>query len=116
MSVSDWRDLRDMPLHEGEPVFGEPWQAQIFALTVQLNERGVLLWSDWASLLGAEIAANESAPYWICWHAALEKFLAGADILSRPVIEQRTRAWHAAAARTPHGEPINLSNEEKEPS
>jgi len=28
------------------PVFEEPWHAQVFAITVALNEAGVFQWTD----------------------------------------------------------------------
>lgn len=37
-------------------VFEAPWQAQIFALVVQLNERGVFRWPEWSATLGEVIA------------------------------------------------------------
>ena len=32
-----------------DPVFAEPWHAQLVALTVQLNEDGHFSWPDWAA-------------------------------------------------------------------
>ncbi len=32
-----------------EPVFAEPWHAQVFAVTVALNEAGRFAWSEWAA-------------------------------------------------------------------
>ena len=37
-------------------VFEQPWQAQIFALVVQLNERGVFSWPEWSATLGEVLA------------------------------------------------------------
>lgn len=37
-------------------VFDAPWQAQIFALVVQLNERGVFSWPEWSATLGEALA------------------------------------------------------------
>ena len=31
--------------------FHEPWHAQIFALTVHLNEQGHFDWKDWSKVL-----------------------------------------------------------------
>ena len=37
------------------PVFEEPWHAQVFAITVALNEAGVFQWTDWANRFGATL-------------------------------------------------------------
>ncbi|MEP0249779.1 MAG: nitrile hydratase accessory protein, partial [Roseobacter sp.] len=38
-----------------EPVFTQPWHAQLFALTVHLNESGWMGWPDWADAFGATL-------------------------------------------------------------
>ena len=40
-----------------DPVFEDPWHAQLFALTVHLNETGCFDWPDWAKRFGATLAA-----------------------------------------------------------
>lgn len=40
------------------PPFDEPWQTQVFAIAVALNQRGQFIWSEWARALGAKIAAG----------------------------------------------------------
>ena len=37
------------------PVFDEPWQAEAFAMTVALHERGLFSWAEWAAALSAEV-------------------------------------------------------------
>lgn len=37
------------------PIFAEPWQAQAFALVVELQNKGVFTADEWAQALGAEI-------------------------------------------------------------
>jgi nitrile hydratase accessory protein len=39
-----------------ERVFREPWEAQAFALTVALHERGAFTWPEWSAALAEEIA------------------------------------------------------------
>ncbi len=58
------------------PVFAEPWQAQAFAITLQLHENGAFAWPDWAARLAARIAAHPQEDYWESWLAALEAMLA----------------------------------------
>ncbi len=38
-----------------EPAFAEPWHAQVFAMTVHLNARGLLPWPEWAAAFGATL-------------------------------------------------------------
>ena len=87
--------------------FDEPWQAQAFALAVTLQDRGVISEAEWSQALGAEIAAAPDAPYYDCWLAALERLVGP---LSDPgTLERYRHAWAHAAARTPHGTPIELT-------
>ncbi len=67
-----------IPLDGGEPVFREPWEAQAFAMTVRLYERGLFIWTEWAQALGAEIAGAGDRPsdYYRLWLSALEKLVA----------------------------------------
>jgi nitrile hydratase accessory protein len=86
--------------------FDEPWQAQAFALAVTLQDRGVISEAEWSEALGAEIAAAPDAPYYECWLAALERLVAS---LTAADLQRFRHAWAHAAARTPHGMPIELT-------
>lgn len=63
-----------------EPVFTEPWQAQAFAITVHLIDRGVFSAEEWSEALGdqrrqAGIEADGGDEYYRSWLNALEKLL-----------------------------------------
>src|SRR2546429_1991681 len=65
------------------PVFREPWEAQAFAMTLALHERGLFTWPEWAAALAAEISAAQTSgdpdlgdTYYRHWLAALEKLVA----------------------------------------
>lgn len=94
------------------PPFEEPWQAQVFAMAVMLNERGLFDWSEWASALGAEIAAGPqeagNETYFWNWLRALEKLLIAKGVAGGQELADLAQAWRAAAAATPHGRPIVL--------
>ena len=94
-----------------EPVFGEPWEAQAFALAVALHERGVFTWSEWSAALAAEIAGG-GATYYQHWLAALEKLVVAKGIADPAALARHHRAWERAAHRTPHGSPIRLERED----
>ncbi|MDD9909468.1 MAG: nitrile hydratase accessory protein [Ahrensia sp.] len=103
-----WRNLDGIPLDEHDPVFEEPWQAQAFAMTVALFEAGHFTWEQWAQALGNAITADPDATYWTSWQVALETMVARCGLTDATLIETRTQQWHEAAARTPHGEAIEL--------
>jgi nitrile hydratase accessory protein len=98
-----------------EPVFSEPWQAEAFALTVALHERGLFTWGEWADALSAEVkrpdAATDGHDYYDHWLRALEKLLAGKGIASSANVDALSAAWERAAHATPHGKPILLDND-----
>ena len=97
-----------MVLVDDEPVFNEPWEAHAFAMTLSLHQKGVFSWGEWADALSKQIHSGTDRPYYRHWLAALENLLASKSIASPDTVAAREQAWHAAAARTPHGEPIVL--------
>jgi hypothetical protein len=40
--------LAGLPQDESGPVFSAPWEAQAFAMTLALYERGIFTWPEWA--------------------------------------------------------------------
>ena len=94
--------------------FAAPWEAQVFALVVSLQEAGLFTWSDWAQALGRTIrpveGAEEAADYGQ-WLETLERLLAERGVTAGPDIETRKAAWMRAAHATPHGQPILLEND-----
>lgn len=92
-------------------MFSEPWQAQAFAMTVALHEAGALSWVEWADALSAQLDTDpndDGTRYWNHWLAALETLMSAKGVTSPAALAEREAAWHAAAARTPHGEAIEL--------
>jgi nitrile hydratase accessory protein len=74
---------------DGEPPFGNPWQARAFAMAVALNEAGHLDWREWTKMLGEELTRSDSAgtlsqgdDYYRCWVSALER--ASTNMRTRP--------------------------------
>ncbi|KRB22782.1 MULTISPECIES: nitrile hydratase accessory protein [Mesorhizobium] len=105
----------DLPVGLDAPVFAEPWQAEAFAMTVALHDKGLFSWGEWAQALSAEVkkpgAATDGHDYYEHWLAALERLLASKGLAARSDVDAMARAWERAAHATPHGRPILLEND-----
>jgi len=97
---------------EAEHPFAEPWQAQVFAMAVMLNEKGVFTWSEWAEVFSAELAAagseDGSENYYLHWMTALERIVSDKGLTGLDELTGRKQEWDVAARATPHGQPITL--------
>ena len=98
-----------------EPAFEAPWHAQVFALTVHLNEAGHFAWGDWADRFGATLKRhglgkelNGGEDYFAAWLETLESYLAEIGMAEPADVEGLRAAWEAAYLRTPHGAPVHL--------
>ncbi len=116
-------DLPDIPIDDRGPVFRAPWEAQAFAMAVALHERGVFTWNEWATTLGDEIkrAQRQGDPdtgqtYYHHWLATLERIVAEKGVSDQATLARYHDAWDRAAARTPHGTPIELKSSDFTPS
>jgi len=89
--------------------FDAPWQAQLFALTVAMNEAGHFTWSDWAAVFGPRVQEVAADHYWEVWSEALIALLDQRGIAAAADVRALTEAWQRAARNTPHGQPIELS-------
>lgn len=100
-----------------EPVFEAPWHAQVFALTVFLNEAGHFAWPVWADRFGATLKRhgvarelNGGEDYFAAWLETLEGFLAEIGMADPADVAALRDAWEAAYLRTPHGQPVHLAD------
>jgi nitrile hydratase accessory protein len=107
-----------LPRDDDGPIFAEAWQAQAFAMTMELARQGRFTWSEWAATLGAEIEAAQARgdadlgdTYYHHWLAALERLVAAKNLLSAGELASRKKAWRDAAAHTVVGRPIVLPRE-----
>jgi len=57
LSAPDPLALPRLPRDAGGPVFAEPWQAQAFALVLQLHTQGAFTWTEWAAALSERLKA-----------------------------------------------------------
>ncbi|MBV1897121.1 MAG: nitrile hydratase accessory protein [Rhodobacteraceae bacterium] len=98
-----------------EPAFSEPWHAQVFALTVVLNESGHFIWSDWAARFSQTLARHGldkeldgGEDYFNAWLETLEAMLADSAQAVPDDVERLRSDWERAYLSTPHGEPVRL--------
>ena len=93
--------------------FDEPWQAEAFALAVQLHEQGLFSWPEWSETLAAEIAKlakRGEENYFLCWVNALEGLVERKADASRSELAFIADAWREAYGNTPHGKPVHLAD------
>ncbi len=112
--------LPGLPRDADGPVFAEPWQAQAFALTVQLSQAGYFPWREWADMLADMLAGvlreaaahgmpDDGSHYYEHWLIALERLCLAKGLTNAVALDVRTAAWADAYRRTPHGRPVELS-------
>ena len=89
-------------------MFAEPWEAQAFALAVSLSERGLFTWSEWTEA----VAGATEEGYYERWLATLERLVVERGATDAEALAVHRHAWEHAAARTPHGTPIELTPED----
>jgi nitrile hydratase accessory protein len=111
------KEVSSIPRDADGPVFREPWEAQAFAMTLALHERDVFTWAEWATALAAEIKRAQGAgdpdtgeTYYLHWLAALERLVAEKGVTSGETLHRYRHAWEHACERTPHGQPIELQD------
>ncbi len=100
-----------------EPVFAEPWHAQVFAVTVALNETGRFDWPDWAARFsdtlkrhGLDRELNGGNDYFFAWLETLEALLAEQGTAMPDDVNRLRDAWEDAYLTTPHGDPVQLTD------
>jgi nitrile hydratase accessory protein len=107
--------------------FCEPWQAQVFALAVQLSEAGHFTWTEWSEHFGAHLKAAaaargpldeftpmpavDSPEYYDVWLDALESLLVQRGLARAGELAELKEAWTEAYLQTPHGMPVELGGD-----
>jgi nitrile hydratase accessory protein len=115
LSAPDPLTLPRLPRDAAGPVFAEPWQAQAFALALQLHAEGAFAWTEWAAALSAQLAAarpdDDGSRYYEHWLAALEGLVMAKHLAGGQELAARKHAWAEAYRHTPHGRPVTLHSE-----
>ena len=96
-----------IPCDAEGPVFREPWEAQAFAMTLALHDRGLFTWPEWAATLGDEIKKAQAAgdpdtgeTYYRHWLAALERIVAEKGVTDAATLRALLR--RLGPRRRPH--------------
>ncbi len=106
MSRSDASEAADrfatsqlLPRDEEGPVFAEPWQAQAFAIAVQLSAAGHFTWTEWTTALGEQLQAatkrgepDDGSRYFEYWIAALEHLVTDRKLTRLAALTERKEA------------------------
>lgn len=100
-------------------MFEEPWQATAFALAVGLSAAGHFTWTEWAATLAGELDAaaargepDDGSRYYHHWLGALERLIIAKGLSDRDALLERKAAWADAYRHTPHGQPVELRNDD----
>ena len=122
MSRPDAQDVAErfaasplLPRDDGGPVFAEPWQAQAFAMAVQLSADGHFTWTEWTTALGEQLQAavergepDDGSRYFEHWITALEQLATDKNLTDPAALSERKEAWADSYRHTPHGQPVEL--------
>jgi nitrile hydratase accessory protein len=110
-------NLPKLPHDDEGPVFREPWEAQAFALALELSEQGRFTWAEWVEIFTQEIGAAQKRgdpdlgdSYYRHWLNSLERICAEKGLVGRADMDRRKEEWRRAYHNTPHGKPIELSS------
>ncbi len=116
MKAPDGAEIGPLKRKDGEPVFDEPWQAQVLAMADSLTRQGAFTPREWSETLGAELrraardgAADDAETYYRAALRALERLLDGAGAVAIDAVTERRDAWERAYLTTPHGHPVRLA-------
>lgn len=114
-------DSMTATLTEGPKQFDDPWQAQLFALTVALSDAGHFSWPDWTRAFGTTLKRHGAtralegqpldggADYFNAWLETLETLLAARGMAAAGERAALKSAWENAYLTTPHGQPVRLA-------
>ena len=95
--------------------FDEPWQAEVFAVTVHLSEQNLFSWAEWTDAIGEQIKKvnlirpiDGSNDYYNLWLQALIELISTKGITDADAILDVQNRWADAYRNTPHGKTVKL--------
>lgn len=109
------KEVISIPREDHEPIFRQPWEAEVFAITLSLHEQGLFSWKEWSKALAHTTKrANEPTfidtedSYYKRWLDTLENLIISKQIANRERLHALFVAWRNAAHSTPHGQSIEI--------
>ncbi len=107
--------LKPLASVDGQPVFDEPWQAEVLAIADTLVQNGMFSASAWSDALGAALkqaessgAADDQGTYYRCVLRALEGLVDMHSEIDQQAMTGKRKDWEQAYLLTPHGQPVKL--------
>ena len=99
-------------------VFQNPWHSQLFAITVQMSEKGNFSWKEFVEVFSETLKKQRSLSknldgsndYFSCWLNALEEILIIKNISNKDTLMLLKEDWAQAYLSTSHGKPVNIKN------
>ena len=115
MTRPETRHVTPFTRMDGEPVFDEPWQAQLMAMADTLISNGVISPAVWSDTLGSELKKAQArgddddiATYYSAALQAFEQLLNQNTDISEADVSDKRDALEQAYLATPHGQPVKL--------
>ena len=93
--LTSWAVSTLTTLTDAASPFDAPWQAQAFAMVVQLAENGVFSWPEWVAAFAAE-PESDGRSYYERWLAAAEKLMVAKGLTSFDQLAARRFALGAS--------------------
>lgn len=97
------------------PAFSEPWQAEAFALTMQLSRAGHFTWAEWVAAFSGEITTSPqeegediNTAYYRQWMQALEKIVGHRGMTTDDEVADYQEHWRRSYFHTEHGKPVEF--------
>ena len=103
---------------EDQITFHNPWHGQVFAITVQLSEKGNFSWAEFVKVFGnvlnkARLELHNldgNDDYFNCWLTALEEIIISKKLGNLNGLSLLKDDWTKAYLSTPHGKPVKIKN------
>ena len=101
---------------EDDVFFQNPWHSQLFAITVQLSEKGNFTWKEFVEVFGnslnkARLELNSldgNDDYFKCWLNALEEIIISKKLGNSNILLLLKKDWTDAYLSTPHGKQVKI--------
>ena len=97
--IADMEGSSALPRKNGELVFNEASEGQVFGLAIVMHEQGRFVWDEFRDRLIDEIATAErdgiNSSYFERWLNALERLLLDKNVLSREELGERLEAFRS---------------------